>query len=319
MVIGIDLGGMSAKAAVLGDGVLEGKCSVATSKQDSPKETAEKLARLAIEAAEKAGIDFNKITAIGIGSPGAVDSGTGTIVSWTNFDWSYVKLAEFVSNSVKKPVCVLNDANAAALGEAKYGAGKKYSDSILITLGTGVGGGIVIGGKLFEGNKSVGAEIGHTVIRQGGELCTCGRRGCFERYASASALIRSTQRAMGENKTSALWKYAKTLEEVNGRTAFLARAEGDEVAERVVSEYIAALGEGIVNFINILRPQAVILGGGISHEGENLLAPLRKFIRPQIYATDYAPVDLLRAELGNDAGLYGAATFAEERENKPKL
>lgn len=313
MVIGIDLGGMSAKAAVLHNGVLEGKTSVATSKEDSPEKTAQNLARLALEAAEKAGVNFKDISAVGIGSPGAVDSKTGTVVSWTNFGWTDVKLAELVSEYVKKPVFVLNDANAAALGETKYGAGKKFSDSVLITLGTGVGGGIMIGGKLFEGNKSAGAEIGHMIIRQGGELCPCGRRGCFERYASAGALIRSTQRAMAENENSALWKFAKTVEEVDGRTAFLARAEGDETAQKVVSDYIAALGEGIVNLVNILRPQAIILGGGISHEGENLLAPLREYVRPQIYAYDYAPVEILCAELGNDAGLYGAAAFAEER------
>lgn len=313
MVIGIDLGGMSAKAAVLNKGVLEGKTSVVTSKEDSPEVTAKNLARLALEAAEKAGVNFKDITAIGIGSPGAVDSKTGTVVSWTNFDWTNVELAKLVSEYAKKPVFVLNDANAAALGEAKYGAGKKYSDSILITLGTGVGGGIMIDGKIFEGNKSVGAEIGHMIIRQDGELCTCGRRGCFERYASAGALIRSTQRAMAENKKSALWKFAKTLEEVNGRTAFLARAEGDKTAEKVVSDYIAALGEGIVNLVNILRPQAIILGGGVSHEGENLLAPLREYVRPQVYAYEYAPVEISCAVLGNDAGLYGAAAFAEER------
>lgn len=313
MVIGIDLGGMSAKAAVLNGGILEGKASVATSQNDSPQVTAEKLASLAREAAEKAGVAFEDIDAIGIGSPGAIDSSTGTVVSWTNFHWTDVALSRLVSGVSKKPVFVLNDANAAALGEAKFGAGKRFQDSILVTLGTGVGGGIMIEGKLFEGFKSAGAEIGHTVIRQGGELCTCGRRGCFERYASASALIRATKRAMEQNPDSALWKFAPTLEDVNGRTAFLARAEGDETAETVVSDYIAALGEGIVNFVNILRPQAIILGGGVSHEGENLLAPLREYIRPQIYAYDYAPVEVLCAELGNDAGLYGAAIFAQDR------
>ena len=313
MVIGIDLGGMSAKAAVLENGVLSGKVSVVTSQEDSPEATAKKLARLAFDAAEKAGKNFEEVSAIGIGSPGAVDSVTGTVVNWTNFGWVNVKLAEFVSEFSRKPVFVLNDANAAALGESKFGAGRKYSDSILVTLGTGIGGGIMIGGKLFEGYKSAGAEIGHTVIRQNGELCTCGRRGCFERYASAGALIRATKRAMAENKESTLWKFAKSLDEVNGRTAFLARAEGDGTAEQVVSDYISALGEGIVNLVNILRPQAVILGGGVSHEGENLLAPLREYIRPQIYAFDYAPVELLCAELGNDAGLYGAAVFAENR------
>ncbi len=313
MVIGIDLGGMSAKAAVMRKGVLEGKCSIATSAADTPQETAAKLARLALDVSEKAGKKFEEIEAIGIGSPGAIDSSSGVVVSWTNFYWTNVELASLVSRFSGKRVCVLNDANAAALGEARYGAGAKYSDSVLVTLGTGVGGGIMIGGKLFEGYKSAGAEIGHMIIRQDGELCTCGRKGCFERYASAGALIRATQRAMSANPESGLWRFASALDAVNGRTAFLASAEGDRTAKKVIADYIAALGEGIVNLINVLRPQAIILGGGVANEGENLLAPLREFVRPRIYAADYAPIEIVRAVLGNDAGLYGAAVFAEER------
>ena len=313
MVIGIDLGGMSAKAAVLCEGTLKGKCSVETSAQDAPEVTAKNLAELAKRAAGEAGVAFDEVSAIGIGSPGVINSATGTVASWTNFNWTNVELGSLVSKFSGKPVYVLNDANAAALGEAKYGAGKKYSDSIFVTVGTGVGGGIMIGGKLFEGYKSAGAEIGHTVIRQNGELCTCGRRGCFERYASTGALIRATKRAMEAHKESALWKFAPTLDEAGGRTAFNAAKEGDEVAKEVIRDFIAALGEGIVNLINVLRPQAIILGGGISNEGENLLAPLREYINPLIYANFYSPVEVVRAALGNDAGLYGAATFAEDR------
>ena len=313
MVIGIDLGGMSAKAAVLMDGELKGKLKVETSAEDAPEVTAQKLATLAQQVAEEAGVPFAEISAIGIGSPGVIDSHVGVVVSWTNFHWTNVALAQLVSKYVNKPVFVLNDANAAALGEAKFGAGKNYRDSILITLGTGVGGGIMIDGKLFEGNKSAGAEVGHTVIRQNGELCSCGRRGCFERYASAKALAKITRRVMEENKESAMWRLAPTLDQVGGRTAFLARAQGDEAACKVVEEYIAALGDGLVNLINILRPQAVLIGGGVSNEGENLLAPLREYMRPLIYANDYAPVDVVRATLGNDAGLYGAAVFAQEK------
>ena len=235
------------------------------------------------------------------------------MVSWTNFGWNNVPLAELVQKFSGKRTFVVNDANAAALGEAKFGAGKKYRDSVLVTLGTGVGGGILIDGKLFEGYKSAGAEIGHMVIRQNGELCSCGRKGCFERYASASALIRRTQAAMGENRGSAMWKIAETLKGVDGRTAFLAAKQGDEAARRVVDDYIASLGEGIANIVNVIRPEAVILGGGVSAEGENLLAPLRKYVMPRIYAPDYAPLDILCAQLGNDAGLYGAAEFANER------
>ncbi len=313
MVIGIDLGGMSAKAAVLKNDVLCGKSTVKTSAANTPQQTAAALAELCIRAAEKAGKKFENIDAIGIGSPGAIDSKTGTVVSWTNFGWTNVPLAELVSKFSGKPTFVVNDANAAALGEAKFGAGKRYRDSVLVTLGTGVGGGILIDGKLFEGFKSAGAEIGHMVIRQDGELCSCGRRGCFERYASASALIRRTQAAMGENRNSGMWKIAETVDAVDGRTAFLAARAGDESARRVIADYIAALGEGIANIVNILRPEAIILGGGVSAEGENLLAPLREYLAPRVYAADYAPLDVICAELGNDAGLYGAAEFANEK------
>ena len=313
MVIGIDLGGMSAKAAVLSDGVLAGKSRVETNADDAPEQTAVALVKLAAETAESAGVKFEQVQAIGIGAPGVIDSANGAVVYWSNFDWRDVRLAELVRKHSGKPVYITNDANAAALGEAKFGAGKKYRDSVLVTLGTGVGGGILIDGKLFEGYKSAGAEIGHMVIRQNGELCSCGRKGCFERYASASALIRRTQAAMGENRGSAMWKIAETLKGVDGRTAFLAAKQGDEAARRVVDDYIASLGEGIANIVNVIRPEAVILGGGVSAEGENLLAPLRKYVMPRIYAPDYAPLDILCAQLGNDAGLYGAAEFANER------
>ncbi len=312
MIIGIDLGGMSAKAAVLRNGTLEGKSSVHTSMEDTPQETSAKLAKLALCVAEKAGKNFEEIEAIGIGSPGVVDSETGTVVSWTNFNWTDVKLTKLVSQYSGKPVFALNDANAAALGEAKFGAGKDYRDSILITLGTGIGGGIMIDGKLFEGYKSAGTEVGHMVIRQDGELCSCGRKGCFERYASASALIRMTRREMATNPQSLMWRFSENIEDVDARTAFLAQAKGDDAAKRVISEYIASLGEGIVNLINIFRPQAIILGGGVSNEGENLLAPLRKYLAPRVYAADYAPYQVLCAKLGNDAGLYGAAAFAQQ-------
>ncbi len=314
MVIGIDLGGMSAKAAVLNGDHLVGKSRVKTDANDSPEKTACALAQLARDAAADAGIAWEEIQAIGIGSPGVIDSQSGTVVSWTNFFWTNVRLAELVSSKTNIPTFVLNDANAAALGEAKYGAGKKYSDSVLITLGTGIGGGIIIDGKLFEGFRSAGAELGHTVIVKDGEQCTCGRKGCFERYASATALIRITREEMKKNSASAMWKYAKSLEEVNGVTAFAAARENDESARAVIMEYIAGLGEGVANVVNLLRPQAIILGGGISAEGEALLSPLREYVKSRMFvSTDYAPLEIVCAALGNDAGLYGAACYAQER------
>ncbi|MDE6274127.1 MAG: ROK family protein, partial [Clostridiales bacterium] len=301
-------------AAVLDGDKLSGKSRVKTDVNHSPEETALALANLAKETAKAAGVEWKDIEAIGIGSPGVIDSQSGTVVFWSNFHWENVQLAKIIEGATGVKTFVLNDANAAALGEAKFGAGKKYRDSVLITLGTGVGGGIIIDGKLFEGFKSAGGELGHTVIRMNGEQCTCGRKGCFERYASATALIRITREHMQKDKKSAMWKQAKTLEEVNGMTAFAAAHEGDGSAKSVVAEYVAGLGEGVANVVNLLRPQAVILGGGVSAEGEALLQPLREYVSSRIFvSTAYAPLEIVCAVLGNDAGLYGAACYAQER------
>ncbi len=311
MIIGIDLGGMSAKGALLIGDQLKGKSRVETSASDTAEQTALAIASLVLQTAEKANKQLDDIQAIGIGAPGVVDSEHGIIVSWTNFGWKNVRLAALVEKYTGKKTFLLNDANAAALGEAEYGAGKRFSDSVLLTLGTGIGSGIILGGKLFEGFRSAGAEIGHVVIHRDGELCSCGRKGCFERYASASALIRFTRESMRDEPNSALWKYAPTAERVDGRTVFLALKEGDPVAQRVLDRYVAELGEGIVNVANALRPQAVILGGGISAEGDTLLLPLRNYVYPRLYvSTEYAPFEICCAALGNDAGLYGAAAYA---------
>ena len=311
MIIGIDLGGMSAKGALLVGDQLKGKSRVETSASDTAEQTALAIASLVLQTAEKANKQLDDIQAIGIGAPGVVDSEHGIIVSWTNFGWKNVRLAALVEKFTGKKTFLLNDANAAALGEAEYGAGKRFSDSVLLTLGTGIGSGIILGGKLFEGFRSAGAEIGHVVIHRDGELCSCGRKGCFERYASASALIRFTRESMRDEPNSALWKYAPTAERVDGRTVFLALKEGDPVAQRVLDRYVAELGEGIVNVANALRPQAVILGGGVSAEGDTLLLPLRNYVYPRLYvSTEYAPFEICCAALGNDAGLYGAAAYA---------
>ena len=182
---------------------------------------------------------------------------------------------------------------------------------MLITIGTGIGGGIILGGKLFEGFRSAGAEIGHMVTHQNGKLCSCGRRGCYEVYASARALIAITHENMQAELTSKMWEFAKTLDDVDGRTAFDALRAGDATAEKVIREFVANLGEGILNLAAILRPQAFILGGGISAEKETLLKPLRDYVYPRLYVSEYyAPLDIRCAELGNDAGLYGAAQYA---------
>ena len=223
-------------------------------------------------------------------------------------------MARDICAALSLPVTLTNDANAAAYGEYSCGAGKQYSSIVLLTLGTGVGSGMVLNGKLYGGNEGAGAELGHEVIRAGGEKCACGRRGCLEQYASATALIRQTQRAMEKDKTSKLWGICPKLEEVNGKTAFDGKRAGDKTALKVVGNYIRYLAEGIANIANVIRTQVVLLGGGISAESAYLTEPLQKRVNKLVLGHGkYAPVKILAAKLGNDAGLAGAAMLAKEK------
>ena len=306
---GIDFGGMSAKAGLFDEnGKLLAKDSVKTSKEDGYAVTVAKMAQLVRTLGEAKKV---KVSAVGIGSPGIIDGKEGVVVNWFNYGWSDKPLARDLSEKLGVPVCLTNDANAAALGEAKFGAGKSYEDSILITLGTGVGSGIIIGGKIFEGFHGAGGEAGHMVISLGGVPCGCGRRGCFEQYASATALMRDTKRAMFEHKDSLMWQIAGDPDNVDGKTAFDAAKAGDEVGTQVVKNYIMYLGEGILNLVGILRPQAILLGGGVSNQGEYLLQPLRKYVSERLYVDcERVPLAIVRATLGNDAGIYGAYALA---------
>ncbi len=311
--IGIDFGGMSAKAGLFdAKSKLIAKDTVKTSKDDNYVTTVAKMAQLVKKLCEDNDISLKKVRRVGLASPGVIDSQKGVVVRWGNYNWSDRPLAKDMSESLGLEVRVVNDANAAAYGEAVYGAAKEYASSVFITLGTGVGSGIILDGKLFEGSCGAGAEAGHMVIQTGGVPCGCGRRGCFEQYASASALIRDTKRAMFEDKESMMWELVgKDPEKVDGKTAFSAAKAGDAAAQTVVKNYIMYLGEGILNLVNIFRPEAVIIGGGVCNEGEYLLAPLRKYVGERLYVgCDRVPLTINRAALGNDAGIYGALAFA---------
>lgn len=311
--IGIDFGGMSAKAGLFdAKSKLIAKDTVKTSKDDNYVTTVAKMAQLVKKLCEDNDISLKKVRRVGLASPGVIDSQKGVVVRWGNYNWSDRPLAKDMSESLGLEVRVVNDANAAAYGEAVYGAAKEYASSVFITLGTGVGSGIILDGKLFEGSCGAGAEAGHMVIQTGGVPCGCGRRGCFEQYASASALIRDTKRAMFEDKESMMWELVgKDPEKVDGKTAFSAAKAGDAAAQTVVKNYIMYLGEGILNLVNIFRPEAVIIGGGVCNEGEYLLAPLRKYVGEHLYVgCDRVPLTINRAALGNDAGIYGALAFA---------
>ena len=311
--IGVDIGGTGIKTGIVSkDYKLIDKSSIPTDKSLDYKVIVKDIANQILSLIKKNNIDIADVRAIGIGCPGTIDSKNGIVNYANNLQWKEVPLAHQLTTILNKKVKVTNDANAAALGETKCGAGKNYNDTILITLGTGVGGGVVIDGKLFEGYQSKGAELGHMVIRKDGEPCSCGRKGCLESYASATALIRQTKRAMEQDKNSLMWKVA-SLDNVSGKTAFECAKKGDKTAQKVVNEYIEYLGEGIANFVNIFRPQAIMLGGGVCSQGDNLLNPLKKVVEKNSYGGALNPIPaLLIATLGNDAGIIGAASLVIE-------
>lgn len=318
-IIGIDLGGMSAKGAVFTQkGELLYCDKMKTNKTDGFDGTMELLASLCKSLAKNANINFDDVEAIGVGAPGVVDSNDGVVLRWSNFDWQDAPLAKRLSELTGKQVFVANDANTAALGEAKFGATAQYQSSVLLTIGTGVGGGMVFDGKLIEGYKCAGAELGHITIREGGLPCACGRRGCYERYASATALISQTRHAMVEDLNSLMWKLVDgKIENVSGRTAFAAAKQGDATAKKVIEQFVGYLSEGIADFVNILRPEAIVLGGGIANEGEALFEPLRRAVDARTYiAMDIVPLKIVGAKLGNQAGVYGAYALATEKMGK---
>ena len=313
--IGIDVGGTNLKAGL----VNEQYEIIATSKMplvwQSQEKFAEDLAFLARDAAEKAGVPRPEVASIGIGFPGAVDRRRGAVIHTVNIPIHDMPIVEMLRRRWDVPVFLGNDADCAALGEFyHYGSGEIES-LILVTLGTGVGTGLIFHGHIWSGHNGCGGEGGHMVIVHGGELCTCGRRGCWERYASASALVRQTRAAMEARRDSAMWRMTGgDLEKVSGRTAFEAMRAGDEAGKAVVEQYIDYLSEGLTNLINLLQPDVICLGGGVSHEREeDLLLPVRSRVREISYdrLMGVPSTAIITAKLGNDAGIIGAALLGK--------
>ena len=307
--VGIDLGGTFIKGGIvddLGNVLIQDKTPTQSDK--GGETVAQNIANLVSNLLEKANLTKADVVGIGMGSPGMIESSTGIVIFSNNLNWSEFPLADLVSKRTGLPVKIANDANVAALGEVKFGVAKNYDSAIMITLGTGVGGGIVVDGKLLEGNRSAGAELGHSVIVVDGEQCTCGRKGCLEAYASATALIRETKKAMSNNPQSKMWEIG-SLDCVTGKTSF-DYYDTDESAKTVVDSYVKHLACGLTNFANIFRPQAIILGGGVCAQGDNLLKPLQKLLNEEIFAGEKGPqVPIVIAELENSAGLLGAAAL----------
>lgn len=307
--LGIDLGGTNIVAGVVDDTYR--LIATAQCKTNAPRPADDiiaDMARVSREAVKNAGLTMEDIDGVGVGCPGACNLDTGVVERAENIDFINEPVQEKLQKLLDKPVRIENDANAAAYGEMLAGAAKGTRHAVCITLGTGVGGGAIADGRIVEGHNFAGGEFGHTVIVMDGEPCACGRRGCWEAYASATALIRQTKAAMQQHKDSVMWTLSDNGSRVNGRTAFDAMRAGDEAGKQVVDQYIRYLACGLTDMVNLFQPEVLCVGGGISREGETLLAPVRELIAKEQFAqTTASKTRICAAELGNDAGIIGAA------------
>ena len=307
--IGIDLGGTNIKAGVVSeDFEIVAKTSCKTNLPRPAEDICADMAKVALEAVEKAGLTIDQTESVGIGTPGTANSETGIIEYSNNPGFLNFPVVKLMKEKINKPCFVENDANAAAYGEFVAGAAKGANDAVCITLGTGVGGGIIINKKIYSGFNFAGAEIGHTVIAPNGPECTCGRKGCFEVFSSATGLVRMTRDAMLADKSSVMWKMNDEEGKVSARTAFNAMRAGDKAGKEVVDKYIRYLACGITNTINIFQPDILCIGGGVCNEGDPLLLPLRELVAKEVYTKNSAKnTEIVIAKLGNDAGIIGAA------------
>lgn len=309
---GIDLGGTNIKAGIVDeDQKILVEDSVPTRVERPYQEIIKDMAELVKELLKKVGAAETELLGVGVGSPGTVDAVKGVVRYSNNFGWDNVPLAEELGTYFDCPISVSNDANCAALGEVKAGAARTVKNAILLTLGTGVGGGVIIDGKVFEGAHAGGAELGHTSLIFGGEPCTCGRRGCVEAYVSATGLIREAKRAAEKNARSLMHELCGgDLSNMNGKIPFDAAQQGDQAGMEVVDAYVTYLGEAIANYVNIFRPDVILLSGGVCNQKEKLTEPLTEYIKTKCFGGEKAFIPEVRcAVLGNSAGIIGAANL----------
>ena len=308
MRIGVDIGGTNLVAGLVDDNFnLVDKVDCPANAQRPDTELVADIIMLCKKIMEKHNLTEKDVESIGIGIPGCHDPEKGVILYCANINFHNTPIVDMMKKELDIPVYLGNDADCAALGEAYAGATKEVNDSIMITIGTGIGGGIIINKKIYNGFNHIGGELGHIVIVAGGEKCGCGRKGCWEAYGSATALIRQTKAAIEKNPDSLMKELAEKEGKVSGRIAFDAAKAGDKAAQEVVDTYIEYVADGIVNMINIFQPVKLLIGGGISKEGDYLLNPIKEYFEKYDYNKYLPKAEIGIATLFNDAGIIGAA------------
>ncbi len=312
--VGIDLGGTNIAVGIVDENYkIVKKGSTPTLSERDTEEIVKDIAKLTLKLLDETNIDISEIAHAGIGSPGSIDSANGVVICSNNLPMFNYPIVDVLKKYLPiEHIYVENDANAAALGEAMGGAAKGAETAIMITLGTGVGGGIIINGKVFGGFNNAGGELGHIVIEYDGEQCTCGRKGCWETYSSATALARMTREKLEETKDTLMWELVGgDINKAGARIPFAAMKQGDKAGKEVVDKYINYLACGITNIINIFQPNIICIGGGVANEGDYLLKPLTEIAERDQYTSGYElKTKICIAELGNDAGIIGAAAIS---------
>lgn len=306
--IGVDLGGTNIVVGLVDeDGKIIKSLNRPTNKERAVELIFDDIFDMCNELINEFKLDKTSLSAIGMGIPGTVDDKNGVIVYAPNIKIDHFDVRKYAEGKIDYEIRLGNDADCAALGEVVAGGAKGCSDAIVVTLGTGVGGGIIIGGKIFPGFYPGGAEVGHQIIEVNGRQCGCGKKGCFEAYSSASALILAAKKKAEENKESLLYKLVDgNLDNMNAKVPFDADQAGDKAGHEVIEEYLDYLAIGISNLITIFKPESILLGGGVCKQGENLTVPLKERLKKLAFGGELV-TEIGIASLGNDAGLIGAA------------
>ena len=312
LYLGVDLGGTNIAVGLVDEnGAIICQDDTPTLATRPTEEIIKDMCDLCKKVGDEAGKSMDEVAAIGVGCPGTVDNENGVIAYSNNIPMKQFPMREMIRAHINKPVNLENDANAAAYGEYIIN-GKGAKNYIFITLGTGVGGGIIINEKIYRGFNFAGAELGHITLMVDGEQCSCGKKGCWEAYASVTALIRQTKAAMDKNPDSLMHEIAKAEGKVSGRTAFDAAKKGDKAGQEVVDMYEKYVAEGLVSILNIFQPEKIAIGGGISKEGDYLLNPIKELVYKDDYNKYMPKTEIEIATLFNDAGIIGAAMSARQ-------
>ena len=311
--VGVDLGGTNIAVGLVDEqGKILHKDSVPTLLERGPEPIIKDMAALSLKVIKDAGYTLDDVKAIGVGVPGVTNPATGIIAFCTNLRWHDVPLRDIMQKIIDKPVYIDNDATVAGLAESVAGISAGKKNSVFLTIGTGVGGGVVIDGKVYSGSHGVGSELGHMSINADGRRCTCGSIGCWEQYSSATALIRQGREAAEKNPDCLIAKKVDgDLSKIEAKTVIDAARENDPVAVAVYDKYIYYIAIGIVAIINGFDPEIIAIGGGVSKAGDFLIEPLRKKVSELVFykSLPYAGIEL--ATLGNDAGIIGAAMLGK--------